>query len=377
MRANVAAALTLPAAGNSISPLTYQRQHPSTGRRPSALRHSTTAGGERSVSRKGLSSPQANGLGSSAAKSRASTRRRLSSVELEANEESYTQEEVDYADQDEEQYDDERGEEEEDNDEDEEEEVRAALGANKTGGSAKSSRNTGRRSSFEDQREPSVDVEDSPSGLMKLDRNGRPVPADRLKQKGKGRASDFPSSPARGAEVVRQETVEQYAEQDYYQDDFGGGGSEYGGEGDGGDGGYDALDYGDGGGGGDDYDSGDGGAGHDDVDVQEVDDEGNAVSEDDGQMQGPSSRPYKGKGKGKGRPSSNRRTSDSQSVSPQRQGASSKQASRRRQPSQSQKPVVTEISRKRTREMGTVDIDGGERSFSVRASLFGETDAAP
>lgn len=341
-----------------ISPLTYQRQHPSTGRAPSALRHSTTAAGERSVSRKGLSSPQANGVGSSASKSRGN-RRRLSSVEHDAEQQEYDDDEP---------YDQQQAYNEEDeDDEEEEEEVRAALGAKPTSTDASPAKKprksvaSNRRASDDDyQRDASLELADSPSGLMKLDRNGRPVPADRPKNKGKGRASDYADSPARRETFVREEVKEQYVEQDqYYPDEFGGEG--YGEDP------YDQRAYGDGGAGGeDDYDSADGQAGHDDVDVREVDDAGNVILEEedddeDQQMQGPSSKPYKGKGKGKARarPSSNRRSSDSQSVSPQRRATSSKQA-RRRPQNQSQQQIVTEVSRKRTREAGTVDIDGGE-----------------
>ncbi|KAG0665846.1 hypothetical protein C6P46_005940 [Rhodotorula mucilaginosa] len=387
--------------GTSISPLTYQRQHPSTtttGRAPSALRHSTSASGERSVSRKGLSSPQANGLASSASKSRGGgggTRRRLSSFGGE--DEAEEQQHDDYYDDNEDEQEaggrgyDEAGdsveeEEEEEDEEEEEEAVRAVLGAKKTttassSAAKKQSRKSvastsGRRRSSPDyRRDASLDAEDeeeeeaSPSGLMKLDRNGRPVPADRPKNKGKGRASDLNGSPAEGGrgrqrevdvfeqqeeEVVQQEYVEQ---DDYYQDEFGGGGDDEEGEGQ-----YDPHDYGDAAGGDDDFDSagedGDGPSRHD-VDVQEVDEDGNPISDQDEQMQGPSSRPYaaknKGKGKGKGKAKPKPRT---QSESPQRRST----AGNRSRQKQSQQPVITEISRKRAREAGTVDIDGVRRS---------------
>ncbi|GAA5872563.1 hypothetical protein JCM3774_006852 [Rhodotorula dairenensis] len=368
--------------GTSISPLTYQRQHPSAGRAPSALRHSTSATGERSVSRKGLSSPQANGVAGSVTKSRGS-RRRLSSFGGDDDDEhdGHADDAPSY---------EEEGAEDED-DEEEEEEVRAALGAKKTTGpgtaSVKKSRQSaasarGRRSSPDYRRDASLEADDSPSGLMKLDRNGRPVPADRSKSKGKGRASEFDGSPARRHEVdVIQEEVQEYAEQDdYYQDDFGGGGDDEEGQ-------YDPRDYGDGGGGGDDYDSpaedyGAGGSDRDDVDVQEVDKDGNPVSDpvgndaadDDERMEGPSSRPYTGKGKGKGKAKAQsgaktttrqRRSEEgqqSESPPPQRRSASGKQARGRSRQTQSQQPVITEVSRKRTREAGTVDIDGVRRS---------------
>ena len=275
-------------------------------------------------------------------------------------------------------------EEEEEDEEEEEEAVRAVLGAKKTttassSAAKKQSRKSvastsGRRRSSPDyRRDASLDAEDeeeeeaSPSGLMKLDRNGRPVPADRPKNKGKGRASDLNGSPAEGGrgrqrevdvfeqqeeEVVQQEYVEQ---DDYYQDEFGGGGDDEEGEGQ-----YDPHDYGDAAGGDDDFDSagedGDGPSRHD-VDVQEVDEDGNPISDQDEQMQGPSSRPYaaknKGKGKGKGKAKPKPRT---QSESPQRRST----AGNRSRQKQSQQPVITEISRKRAREAGTVDIDGGE-----------------
>ncbi|GAA5978103.1 hypothetical protein JCM10908_004230 [Rhodotorula pacifica] len=361
--------------GTSISPLTYQRQHPSGGRAPSALRHSTSATGERSVSRKGLSSPQANGVVSSASKPRGGNRRRLSSFggEDEQDQDDYEDEQA-YG-QVEEQYEEEEEQEEED-DEDEEEEVRAALGAKKTtaGSAAKKlprksvASTSGRRSSPDyHRRDASLEAEDSPSGLMKLDRNGRPVPADRPKNKGKGRASDY----EREVDVIQQEEeVQEYVEQDvYYNDDndFGGGGdvdeeAEAAAQ-------YNAQQYGDGGGGDssggeDHYDSQDydAGAGQDDVDVQEVDEDGNPVSDEDEQMEGPSSRPYKGKGKAAAVKGGKGKRTQSQSESPQRRSAGNKQVRNRSRQNQSQQPVVTEISRKRAREAGTVDIDGVRRS---------------
>lgn len=287
--------------------------------------------------------------------------------------------------------------EEEEDDEEEEEAVRAALGAKKTTASSaakKKSRHSGastsgRRSSPDYRRDASLDADDqreeeeeeeaSPSGLMKLDRNGRPVPADRPKNKGKGRASDLNGSPAGGrgrqreVDVIQQQEEEvvqqqEYVEQDdYYQDDFGGGGDDEEGEGQ-----YDPRDYGDAGGD-DDFDSPgeeDGDADRHDVAVQEVDEDGNPISDQDEQMQGPSSRPYaaknKGKSKGKGKAKSNPRT---QSESPQRRSTAgnTKQARNRSRQNQSQQPVITEISRKRAREAGTVDIDGGE-FFSAPSS---------
>ncbi|GAA5996175.1 Mif2p [Rhodotorula paludigena] len=328
-----------------LSPLTYQRQHPSTtgsaARRPSALRHSTTASGSRTVSRKGLSSPRENGAGSS-------SRRRLSS--LEGDEEEVLEEEEDdevreydyeqdaggaYGDQDE----------EEDEDEDEDEVVRAALGAKKPLTGAVSSAARGKGKARASYGSPDSAAE-SPSGLMKLDRNGRPVPV--VDRKGKGRAIERSPSP-----------VDMQPEhEEYYQPEFGGGGDEYSDDGVAGAGDNFQFD--------DDADAG--AYGYDDDGAAGADGDEQDEEDDSPPVAGPSSRPMKGKpaaskgAKGKGKGKARARSS----TSPGKKGVSSasqKGPSRKGAGLQRPREVIIDMSRKREREEGTVEIDGLRRSM--------------
>ncbi|BGP13860.1 mitotic fidelity of chromosome transmission-related protein [Rhodosporidiobolus nylandii] len=346
--------------GTSLSPTTYQRQHPSSARRPSSLRHSTNASGSHSHSRKGLATSSPN----SPRKTTSSNgRRRLSSLSGSGDEaDDAEQEDLNLASS--------------EDDEAEDEVVRAALGANRFGnggGSAmKPDKGKGKapRVPSEDEEEQEVDeaygdaqqeeddeedeeeetaprqastkkkqaaprqsngsaaspsTRGSPngsSGLLKLDKNGRPVAADR---KGKGK------------EVVRSPSPPQ---EDYYdQQEYGGGFDE------------------------DDEDGGDG-QGFDDG-FQRYDPE-DFEEEEDPNAPGPSNRPAKApkKGKAPAAPKGKKTTrTQSDSDSP----PSKKSAGQRRKaPDSSQTKVIEKVVRKRGREEGTVDIDGVRRSTRQR-----------
>ncbi|GAA6037116.1 hypothetical protein JCM8097_008743 [Rhodosporidiobolus ruineniae] len=344
--------------GTSLSPTAYQRNHPSSARQPSSLRHSTLPSGSHSHSRKGLATSSPNSPRRSVTTNGTSGRRRLSSLSGSGDE---AADDRQYASSDE---------------EDEDEVVRAALAPS----SKKADKGKGRASRasrVEDDEEEQDDVEmnghdygddeddygaaePSPpptarktsakkkpaaprasnassaaspitSGLMKLDRNGKPVPvADR---KGKGKAVERSPSPEQDDNI--------------YQDDFGGGYSDDGGEGEG-----SPVD----------------GEGFPQYDVGDYDDS----EEEDPDAPGPSSQPAKaskkssaGAKKGKAAPAKKGRRATSESDSPEpRKSHSAPQ--RRRKLEHSQEPVVTQIPRKRDREDGTVDIDGVRRSTRQR-----------
>ncbi|GAA5968190.1 hypothetical protein JCM11641_003763 [Rhodosporidiobolus odoratus] len=355
--------------GTSLSPSTYQRQHPSSARQPSSLRHSTGANGSQSHSRKGLATSSPNSPRKSTGANGA-PRRRLSSLSAGDEDDEVEQEELNLAPSSEE-------------DEDEDEVVRATLGANrysKNGagyGSAKKldegkGRASRARASEEIEEEEEEDdaygdaqqdedLEEAPpprkpphkkkpaaprasngssaspsvrgspvntSGLLKLDKNGRPVPADR---KGKGK------------EVVRSPSP---AQEPMYDQDFGGGFDDQEDQG--------AVDE-------------DGYQHYDPEDYEE---------EDDPDEPGPSSRPIKEPKKSKGKKApvvvqEEEEEEDEEDLSDERDSASpppKKSASQRKKGSDQPKErkVVTQLSRKRGREGGTVDIDGVRRSTRQR-----------
>ncbi|GAA5885410.1 hypothetical protein JCM6882_009611 [Rhodosporidiobolus microsporus] len=364
--------------GTSLSPLTYQRLHPSSARQPSSLRHSTAASGHESTSRRGLATSSPNSPRKSApGGGGAPSRRRLSSLSGSGDEAA--------AQDDDERFDFPSAyEEEQDESDDEAEEdevVRATLGAGRyasaNGSAKKLDKGKGRavvRSDDEDDEDDERDYADdydadetssrrksiaatstkkkkkkpaaprasgassaaSPTaaistGLMKLDKNGRPVPvttaADR---KGKGK------------EVVRSPSPQQDA---YYDDDFGGGFDEYDRDGAQGEG----VDE----------------EGFPQYDEEDFEGEGD---DEDLDAPGPSSRPSKEKkGKAakapakKAKAKAGRRESDS--PGPRKAAASQ---GRKRPLDQGQERVVEQVSRKRQREGGTVDVDGVRRSTRQR-----------
>ncbi|BGP45999.1 mitotic fidelity of chromosome transmission-related protein [Rhodotorula kratochvilovae] len=304
--------------GTSLSPLTYQRQHPASARQPSALRHSTLPSGARSVSCRGLatSSPRANGG------SARSPRRRLSSLSGDGEEDDDdTLEYTDHAEEDEREPEHYEQDDEEEEDEDEDEVVEAALTAKKPAASSAAAKGKGKaRASTSTLGSPAArrvsgasTPAGSPTGLMKLDKNGRPVEV--LDRKGKGKAVERSPTPP---------------EEIFFENDYGGG--------------FDDEDQGEEGVGGFHFDDE---AAHDD-DEDEEEDEGPHVA-------GPSSKPMKAKakakpqakGKGKGRV----RASNSPPKKASQRGAKKAPASRD-QP----REVVIDLSKKRGREE-SVDAD--------------------
>ncbi|GAA6009038.1 hypothetical protein JCM10207_004074 [Rhodosporidiobolus poonsookiae] len=342
--------------GTSLSPLTYQRLHASSARRPSTLRQSTVPGSHR----KNLATSSPN---SPRRRSAVPPRRRLSSLSGSGDDaDAHEIEDLRLGSSD---------------DEAEEEVIQATLVArNGAGGSAKKvDKGKGKASviasdeddepednfAFEDDEEedeaPSRSRKStaatskkkaarvsnasttsrrtsggSPdmSGLVKLDRNGRPVAADR---KGKGKAVARSPSPPQG---------------DHHEEDFGGG--------------FDDED---------DAQGGDYGDGVDEEGFPQYDAE-DFEEQEDPDAPGPSSRPAKGASKKKAaapaKPKTSKKkapardeASDSQSPPPRKVGSSKKRVLEPRQ-----ERVVEDMSRKRQRENGTVDIDGVRRSTRQR-----------
>ncbi|GAA5938232.1 hypothetical protein JCM3775_002922 [Rhodotorula graminis] len=253
--------------GPSLSPSTYQRRHPSTSsaRQPSALRHSMLPSGARSVSRKGLTAPGLASPGSSprrygkasasgSGSAQRNPRRRLSSL---SGDDDRGQEEVD---EDEEErfdvrsegegegYDDDDGAgegdgEDETEDEDEDEAVRAVLTAKKPSASAlakgkgkarasTSTTNGGAGSPSSPRRQSGASSYGAgspgggtPTGLMRLDKNGRAVEVVERSggssgagdRKGKGRAVERSLSP-----VERDERGDD-EQQPFLENEYGGG----------------------------------------------------------------------------------------------------------------------------------------------------------
>ncbi|GAA5830283.1 hypothetical protein JCM11251_001292 [Rhodosporidiobolus azoricus] len=365
--------------GTSLSPLTYQRLHPSSARQPSSLRHSTAASGHESTSRKGLATSSPNSPRKTAP---GAGRRRLSSLSGSGDEGGGGDEE-----EEEERFD---FEDESDDEEAEDEVVRATLGAGRyssvaNGSAKKLNKGKGKavartasddeddeqrisghdfadgdedddapgsrrksKSSAKKKKEPAaprasnVSSAASPSissGLMKLDKNGRPVPVTDRKGKGK----EVVRSPSPPLGVEGEEELEQY-----YDEDFGGGF-------------------------GDDEDA-DGMEvdvnGFQQYDAEEFEQDGEE-EEEDLDAPGPSSRPMKEnkkKGSGGKAVKGGKKTSSSsrrESGSPVSKKASSSQA-RKRMLEHSQEPIIEEVPRKRQREGGTVDIDGVRRSTRQR-----------
>lgn len=329
--------------GTSLSPTTYQRQHPSSARGPSSLRHSTTASGAHSVSRKGLShsSPAVNG-------SARSNRRRLSDLSADGDEDEYEEAQDD---------------EEQSEDEDEDEVVRATLGADRFSASPKRvDKGKGKsRARDEDQDDEEEEEEDrrpakkrksvasnrrtsggssnigSPTGLMKLDKNGRPVQV--VDRKGKGKAVERSPSPVDDEE-------QQFEEQDYYEQEFGGG--------------YDDEEEQ----AGERFDFQDGVDSQDEQQEDEQQDEG----EEDQPVAGPSSRPYKAAPKKKASKATKAKTAKATKPSSRRARASSDEDSPAHKASQrnsrrgpglkAPQPIIEAVDR-HYRETGTVEIDGG------------------
>ncbi|GAA5848563.1 hypothetical protein JCM8547_004552 [Rhodosporidiobolus lusitaniae] len=366
----------------SLSPTTYQRVRntSSSARQPSSLRHSTLPSGSKSVPHKGLaiSSPNSPRKGTGASNG---TRRRLSSLsgsgdEADPAEEHYNVASSDEEDEDEvvraalaprksgaaakkldkgkgkaapriafeEEEEEEHGYEpnghaydDEDEQEEEEQEEEEPVARKSAAASAKKKKPAAPRASNASTASPSGGgkrrgVSSSPavlsSGLMKLDKNGRPVPVDR---KGKGK------------EVVRSPSP---AQEDQYEEDYGGGYDNY----DGGEGGIGAT--------GDEVDE-EGFPQYDEEDYEE---------QEDPDAPGPSSRPAKGKKPAapkakKGKAAGASRTRDSSSPERKSGGSSSP---KKKSATASQKAVVTQVPRKRQREEGTVDIDGVRRSTRQR-----------
>ncbi|BGO97688.1 Mif2/CENP-C like-domain containing protein [Rhodotorula toruloides] len=341
--------------GTSLSPTTYQRQHPSSARAPSSLRHSTNASGAHSVSRKGFnhSSPAVNG-------SAKSNRRRLSDLSAGDDEDEYEEAQ------------DEDEQDEQSEDEDEDEVVRATLGADRFSGSPKRvDKGKGKaRARDEDEDDEEEEEEDrrpakkrksvasnrrtsgggssnvgSPTGLMKLDRNGRPVQV--VDRKGKGKAVERSPSPAEDEE-------QQFEQQDYYDQDFGGG--------------YDDEEEQQAG---EQFDFQDG---VDSQDEQQEDEE----AEEEQPVAGPSSRPYKAAPKKKAakatkatkaskttkatKPSSRRARASSSEDSPPRKAS---QRSRKGPGLKAPQPIIEAIDR-HYREAGTIEIDGVRRTTRER-----------
>ncbi|GAA6058433.1 hypothetical protein JCM3770_006047 [Rhodotorula araucariae] len=310
--------------GTSLSPLTYQRRHPSSARQPSALRHSTLPSGAHSVSRRGLatSSPRANG--GSARK----PRRRLSSLSGDGEEDEGDS--LEYADDaledDHEQEHNEQGEEEDDDEEDEDEVVEAALTAKKPAASSAVAKNKGKgRTSSSAVGSPAArrpgggsTPAGSPTGLMKLDKNGRPVEV--LDRKGKGKAVERSPTPP---------------EEVFYENDFGGGYDDDGVDDDQGEDGADGFHF------------DDEGAHGDDDDAEE--DEGPPVA-------GPSSKPMKAKPKPQAKGKGRARASNSPPKKASQRGAKKAPASRDKP-----REVVIDLSKKRGRDE-SVDAEGVRRS---------------
>ncbi|GEM09638.1 centromere protein C [Rhodotorula toruloides] len=310
--------------GTSLSPTTYQRQHSSSARAPSSLRHSTNASGAHSVSRRGLnrSSPAING-------SAKSNRRRLS--DLSAGDEDEDEETQDEDEQD-----------EQSEDEDEDEVVRATLGADRFSGSPKRvDKRKGKARARDEDGDDEEEEEDrlpakkrksvastrrtsggssnvgSPTGLMKLDRNGRPMQV--VDRKGKGKADERSPSP-----VVDEE--QHFEQQDYYNQDFGGGFDDEEERAD------EQVDFQDG------------------VDSQE-EQEDEQEEEEEEPVAGPSSRPYKAAPKKK-----------ATKVTKASKTAKATKALSRRAPPQ---PIIEAVDR-HYREAGTVEIDGVRRTTRER-----------
>ncbi|GAA5821027.1 hypothetical protein JCM10212_006726, partial [Sporobolomyces blumeae] len=373
--------------GTSLSPLTYQRAHASnsaasTARHPSSLRHSTSASGSRSVSRRGLavatSSPnESRGNGAT------TTRRRLSSLSRgdgedgrggdEQDDDEPIVEELDLGSEDDDetmgdrtmQGDVEEEEEDDDGDDDEVRRVVEARGSAKKKASANDSRKgKGRARSDDDddddgrgRRSDQDQDDDSDSvGLVRLDRNGHAVPVAGSDPRGKGKGKQVERSPS-----PRYDGGDDDDDGDSGGD--GGSGYDHGGYDDGG--GYEERDFG-------------GGGGEDDEEhhvLEHVDDYGDepdrierSDDETTGQNEGlseedearPSASKQKAKGKGKGKGKGRGRASDVASGS---QSRSSNAASKRqRRVVASQEPIIEQISRKRMRDAGSVDDDGVRRS---------------
>ncbi|GAA5845668.1 hypothetical protein JCM9279_006066 [Rhodotorula babjevae] len=236
--------------GPSLSASTYQRRHPATSsaRQPSALRHSMLPSGARSVSRKGLpptSSPRQYGKASTSSAQR-NPRRRLSSLSGDDDrEQDDGHDEFDVRDADDDDGEgaygrsgDEQDEgDEEESEEDEDEAVRAVLTAKKPSasaaaaaaakkgkGKARASTSTNGGGSPASPRRQSgassygTGGGGTPTGLVRLDKNGRAVEVlerDRSggDRKGKGRAVE------RSPSVPEQDDDEQ----PFLENDFGGG----------------------------------------------------------------------------------------------------------------------------------------------------------